>query len=692
MIARLGVLLRIALRSLAAHKVKSGIVGSILFFGTFLVVSGSALLDSVERTMEKSITSSLAGHLQVYSADAEDALALFGGMGMGTDDVGEVPDFGKVRASLSQVENVAGIVPMGITTTTVFSSNEIDEVLAELRAAVAAGDAAGIDVGEARVRRIVANVAADHEARAAIVADPEKVEEERAAIARAGSDTFWAELRADPLPALDFLDANVAPLSADGRVLYLRAIGTDPTAFASSFDRFYVVDGQAIPEGKRGFLFSKRTYEKVVKNKVARELDAVKEAIDDGARIADDTLLRERIERNARQYQRILYALDPAESAEVEPKLRALLGGAEGDLAALLQAFLLVDDATLAPRLDFFYAEIAPRIRLYEVPIGGTIALRSYTKAGYARSVNVTVWGTYEFKGLENSDLASASNLVDLATWRELYGKMSAEQQAELASIREDVGIRDVGRDDAEAALFGGDAGVEATADAAVGFDEFAGVDLSGRAEAGLQDAVDPATLQEGLVLNAAVLLKDPTRADETRAAIADRIARDGLGLQVVGWKEATGMVGQFIVVMRVVLLVAIFVIFLVALVILNNSMVMATMERVAEIGTMRAIGAQRGFVVSMFLVETLALGLLAGMAGAFAATAFVGWLGGVGIPAPADVFVVLFAGPRLHPSIGLDNHLFGLGTILVVSVLSTLYPAVLAARVAPIVAIQGSE
>lgn len=693
MIARMRILVLLGLRSLAAHRVKSGIVGLILGFGTFLVVSGSALLDSVEAAMEKSITSSLAGDLQVYAADAEDELALFGGFGMGSSDIGELPDIARVEAAIESLPEVEAVVPMGITTVTVFAGNEIDHVLGDLRDAVGAGDDIRVAQGVERVRAIVTAVSADHDARARIVADPAKVAEEKAAILRAGSDEFWTGFAADPLGSLDFLEANIAPLTADGRVLYLRAIGTDPDRFTKSFDRFYVVDGQAIPEGKRGFLFSKRTYEKVVKNKVARELDDIREDVTAGARIADDPLLQERIGRMSRQYSRILFHIDPTEAATLEPRLRAEVPGETGDLAALLQAFLKVDDANLERRYAFFYAEIAPLVRLYEVPVGSTVTLRAYTKSGYVKSVNVPLWGTYEFSGLEKSDLASASNLVDLVTWRELYGKMSAEQQAELSAIKAEVGVKDVDAANIEDALFGGGE-VEVPAEAAAtptGFDEFAGVDLAGRERVDTL-SLDPKQLHEGLALNAAVLLEDPTQADAVAAKIRALSDAEGLGIQVVDWQGATGMLGQFVVVMRAVLYTAIFVIFLVALVIINNSMVMATMERVAEIGTMRAIGAFRSFVVVMFLVETTALGLLSGTIGAALATAAVTWLGSTGIPAPADVFVILFAGPKLYPTWSWANQAFGIGTILFVSVLSTLYPAILAARVPPVVALQGKE
>ena len=42
-----GTLVRIALRNLVAHKVKSLIVGTILVFGTLLVLLGASLLGSI---------------------------------------------------------------------------------------------------------------------------------------------------------------------------------------------------------------------------------------------------------------------------------------------------------------------------------------------------------------------------------------------------------------------------------------------------------------------------------------------------------------------------------------------------------------------------------------------------------------------------------------------------------------------
>lgn len=694
-LATLRLVAALALRSLLAHRTKSVIVGAILFFGTFGVVTGTALMDSVQVSMRKSITASLAGHIQVYDAKARDPLALFGDGTFGGSDIGEIPEFKKVEAALSGMPHVRAVVPMGIANATVFNGTELDRVLDALRDAVRTQDSAGQALLAEQVRAIARNLREDLEASTEVVADKEEAARQKADLDRVLGDAFWREFAADPLPALEFLDTNIAPLASDGRLLFVRVLGTNIERYAKNFESFRIVDGEPIPPGRKGLLFAKRVYEEQVKNAVARELDKVKNALaESGGTIAGDPLLQEKIARNARQYQRVLFQLSPDDARALEAELRAELGGQEGDLAALLQAFLTMADSNFERRYAFFYEKIAPRIRLYEAPVGEVVTLRAFTKSGYVRSVNVKVYGTFEFEGLESSDLAGATNIADLLTFRELYGKMSEDQQAELAAIKAAVGVQALDRDAAEAALFGGPAPTPASdfAPAGGGFAEVEGLSFTKDRETVDTRVYSEAEMDHGLALNAAVLLDDPSRIDEVIAAINARSAAEGLGIQAVDWESASGIVGQFILVLQVVLYVAIFVIFLVALFIINNAMVMATMERITEIGTMRAIGAQRSWVTLLFLAETVVLGLFAGSAGVAAAVGFVTWLGQVGIPAGQDVVVVLFAGPRLYPTVDLGNVLFGLGSVVGVSILSTLYPAMLAARVPPVVAMAQKE
>ena len=49
------------------------------------------------------------------------------------------------------------------------------------------------------------------------------------------------------------------------------------------------------------------------------------------------------------------------------------------------------------------------------------------------------------------------------------------------------------------------------------------------------------------MVLNAAVILKDPKKITETMAAIEAQGKQDGLPLKAIDWQKAAGLIGQFI-------------------------------------------------------------------------------------------------------------------------------------------------
>jgi ABC-type lipoprotein release transport system permease subunit len=694
--AQLRLMVVLSLRSLWTHKVKTLTVGSLLFFGTFLVVVGTALLDSIESSMARSITASLAGHVQLYDADAKDPLALFGSGFMGSDDIGEIPDFSALKAVVEEVPNVKAIVPMGIGMATISTPVELDQVFLSMREAIRAKDETLLDALAARTRAIADDLIIEYENRARITTDTERVSKAQADLARVKSDAFWQELKANPEMEMQFLDSRMAPLASDGRLVYLRYLGTDIDRFIEHFDRFQIVSGEKVPSNRRGMMLSETFYEKQLKHRVARTLDRLKEKRAQGATIADDALLRTMARELPRQYQRITYQLSPADAETLEGKLRETLPGTTGGLPELVQAFLTIDDATFDARYAAFYELMAPHIKLYDAKPGDVITLRSFTKGGYLKSLNVRVFGVFRFTGLETSDMAGAQNLVDMMTFRELYGQMTADKRAELAGIKEQVGIEDIDRASAEDALFGEAAVVEEHDTSADGFDEFHGLDLAGQVDRLREEASAPfeqRQIDNGLALNAAVLLKDPEQLEASMTAIREAVDAAKLRVQATDWQSASGMVGQFITVVRVVLYIAIFIIFLVALVIINNSMIIATMERVAEIGTMRAIGARRRFVLAMFLLETGVLALLSGGLGGAAGVALISSLGSTGISASGvDIMVFLFSGPRLYPTVGVDQLLLGVAAIIVASLASTLYPALIATRIQPVVAMQQKE
>ena len=716
-LATLGVVAQMAFRNLFASRLKTIIVGGIIFFGGLLVVAGNSLLDSVVASMSRSVIGSVAGHIQVYNAKSKDTLEVMGRMMMGDPDLSQLDDFAKVRDSLLKVENVKSVVPMGISGALVTSGNTIDLALEKLRNAVNARHDAKTDAqrveAEARVasekghvRQIVSVLQGDLKNARAVLDERTIDPADGAAVNRAASDAFWQDFDKEPFEALEFLENRIASQAADADLLFLNYIGTDFQAFQKSFDRMKIVEGTTVPAGKRGFLFAKHVYEEQLKLKAARRLDQIKEGTEnEGETIATDPDLKRMVRENVSQVREILLQLDAAKTVDFRAKLQRELASQEADVGKLLAAFFQTDDQNFRERYDFFYKELAPSLELYRVRIGDVLTIKAFTRSGYVQSVNVPVYGTFEFQGLEKSTLAGALNLMDMVSFRELYGFMSGEKLAEIQALQKAAGAREVSRENAEAELFGSKAEdapaakaprrIEATTTPGVApvmrdLGESLGGKLQ-REEA--RSRVFPADeVERGVVLNAAVILKNPKKIRETIVAIEAQGKRDGLTLKAIDWQAAAGLIGQFVNVIRMVLYVAILIIFLIALVIINNALVMATLERVKEIGTLRAIGAQRRFILAMLVVESIVVGFIFGGLGAGLGVLLVSVVGKIGIPAKSDVWFFFFSGPRLYPFIGTSNIVAAFAIVLLVSAFSSFYPAWIAMRVTPRQAMQEEE
>jgi ABC-type lipoprotein release transport system permease subunit len=701
---KLRVVLLVAFRNLWSNRLKTVIAGSIVFSGAFLVVLGSSIAQTIDRGMSRSIVDSIAGDIQVSSAHSKDELELIDTTTFEGPDLAEF-DYARLREVLSSVPNIRSVVPMAIGGAAVPSPNSIDVALEQVRDSVQAGtgapggtDPAAYAAQKDQIRQIVSFLREDTPGAHRLSVEGANTLQDRSALERAVSPEFWQKFDEDPLANLDFLENRVAPQVPDSDMLFLRYVGTDPTAFARAFPRMRIVDGTGIPPGKRGFLYSKSSYEDQLKLKIARRLDKIKQARDErGSTIRQSSELTRFVHENTTQLREILLQLDSTRANALASRLRAKLSSQKLELRELLAEFLAMNDANFDDRYRFFYAEIAPSLQLYRLRVGDTLAIKSFTKAGYLASVSLRIYGTFEFAGLERSPLAAHVDLMDLVSFRELAGWLNTEQDSEIVELRAKMGVAAVAREDIESNLFATRAPVTPADEAQAAPAEpeaprEPASNASTRRAALANRPYDVAQLGRGLVLNAAVFLSDPSKLQETRAAI-ERAGRDaGLPLRAIPWQKAAGLVGQFVTTMEAVLYTCMLVIFLVSLVIINNALVMATLERVPEIGTLRAIGAQPSFIVAMIVVEALVQGVVFGALGAAAGALLVAFLGDAGIPAANDMYYFFFSGPKLYPSLATDNLVGALLLVLLVSVLSALYPAYLAMKVTPRQAMQGAE
>lgn len=134
--------------------------------------------------------------------------------------------------------------------------------------------------------------------------------------------------------------------------------------------------------------------------------------------------------------------------------------------------------------------------------------------------------------------------------------------------------------------------------------------------------------------------------------------------------------------------LTALLLIILVAIVVtgIMNTMWIAIRERTREIGTLRAIGMQRGGVLWMFLLESMLLGLFSTAAGAVGGALIAAGLNALNIAVPLTVQLFLMS-DRLHVAVHLSALVSAVGLLTLVTALAALYPSFRAARLKPVTA-----
>ena len=103
-------LLRIALRNVFAHRVKTIIVGSLIFLGIFFIVLGNSFLDSTSRGIQNAYSKSITGQIAVLKRIDFD-YSLFGTWAdVGNLSVPSLPDYEKTLSYLEGLEDVKRVI------------------------------------------------------------------------------------------------------------------------------------------------------------------------------------------------------------------------------------------------------------------------------------------------------------------------------------------------------------------------------------------------------------------------------------------------------------------------------------------------------------------------------------------------------------------------------------------------------
>ncbi len=167
----------------------------------------------------------------------------------------------------------------------------------------------------------------------------------------------------------------------------------------------------------------------------------------------------------------------------------------------------------------------------------------------------------------------------------------------------------------------------------------------------------------------------------------AARIAA-GPQYEVYGWKELQPFLRDIIARQKIMIGIVSAVLFILALFVITNTMVMSVFERVREIGTMMSIGVKRGQIRLIFLGEALFLGCVGGLIGALLAVLVILLINIQGLTFPSGTAGAV---NHLYPQL---SAWFLLGAFLAGAVcagLAGLYPALKASKLDPVEALRSN-
>jgi putative ABC transport system permease protein len=184
----------------------------------------------------------------------------------------------------------------------------------------------------------------------------------------------------------------------------------------------------------------------------------------------------------------------------------------------------------------------------------------------------------------------------------------------------------------------------------------------------------------------------NPRLVNRVRNSVNQAFEKQNTEVRVLDWYTAAGTNAMMLFAIRTAFSIGIGFVIFGALLVIMNGLVISVLERTAEIGSMRALGAPRSFIRNLFIIETLLLTLIFALLGLTVGTLGVIILQRVGIPLSNPLLVGLFGGNVLKPHLTVLLIFQHLGGALAIGFLAWIYPVSLALKIPPVSAMGDHE
>jgi ABC-type lipoprotein release transport system permease subunit len=297
-----------------------------------------------------------------------------------------------------------------------------------------------------------------------------------------------------------------------------------------------------------------------------------------------------------------------------------------------------------------------------------------------ASDVRVSVKGIFEYRQI--NDMLSGLNIIDIETARECMGFLATDD-TEADISREDQDLLQSVDEDPDR-FFSGDLifGDMSETPEAHDYETILKTSSNERIKTNYDNGIYT-MVQINLKPNANL------QAAVNRLNTAFQEASLDSYVRAVSWKQAWPIFSTFARIFRYALRIFINVIYFAAILMIANILSIAAVERTDEIGTMRTLGAQKGFASGMFMAETSLISLLFGILGIVSGGIAIVLFDVIEIKAKSSFIQFLFGGDAFCPALDINSLIVGMIQLAFITAIAMGYPALVARRITPMDAIK---
>ncbi len=180
------------------------------------------------------------------------------------------------------------------------------------------------------------------------------------------------------------------------------------------------------------------------------------------------------------------------------------------------------------------------------------------------------------------------------------------------------------------------------------------------------------------------VLLKDRDQSDAVAAALQSS------GYKIETWQTMNALVVEFNKFASAYMVVLYLIVLAITATVVTNTLVMAVFERTREIGILSAIGMKGGRIMAQFLAEAFLIATGGVIGGLILGGLFVAYAEKYGFPIGNVGVTGIMIGDTIYAHLNPQDAVTLTITTYVITLIASLYPALMAARMEPVEALHG--